>query len=309
MTQKYGNWNYASYYSNCNRIDDCEEEFSTEKLLYGEDPVEIQVRNYHYSIDDFVVGSFENHILLRIAASNGLTKGQLEKYLLLQGLVFEEAFLNNRLYRLVEYGYLSLIIFRRMSDNKKILIYEMTDKGYDYLKRKDCPIINFEKEELFGKDIFRSMRTKMVSNQIVLKLLCGLKEFRSFYFQRRIGLKIQTNGTYSIVVPLYIQTKEKKYMFEFVGNTIEGKRIFQNRMEILLSIKNIIEKNTVLVIVAETYEHMQTMTTEMLAYEKRALGMDILYTHDSEWFYQNTGLTYAMVRAMGQSGLMSIKII
>jgi len=307
MTQKYGKWNNAYYYPNCSRISECQE-FSTEKLLYG-DPIEIHV-NKHYNNDhEFVIGSFESHILLRVGASHGLTYGQLEKYLLLQGLEFEKSCLVNKLYQMTKYGYLTTIILRRTSDNTQIFFYDLAEEGYQYLRKNELLYTNPETEWLTCGDIFRYIRAKIVANQIVLQLLCSSKSFRSFYFQKNISTDDHSIVSSYIPMPLYIQTQDQNYMFEFVGNTGIGRKSFHNRMEKLLSMKDSMPQQMVLILVAETYEHMQMLTTQMLAYEKRGLELDVLYTHDSEWFYDRAGQFYAMARAMGQSGLISIKIL
>ncbi|MBR6383086.1 MAG: hypothetical protein IKS56_03785 [Lachnospiraceae bacterium] len=306
MTKEYGKWNDATYYPNCNKVSGELTEYSTEKMLYA-DTAEFQIR-YYYSIEEMEIGSFEAHILLRVAASHGITKGQLEKYLIMQGMEFDKFTIDERLYEMVNKGYLSLIKYRNADNNSGNIIYDIGNRGVAYLKKNELPAQNPMEEYLTGKDLLRHIRIKILTNQIALHSLCEIKNIKHFYFQREFKIK-DKNEEISIHVPLYIQTETTNYAFEFVGNNAVGKKIFEERIERYLNYRQILPENTVLVIVAETYDHMMMLISKMDAYEKRDLNRTVLYTHDAEWFYDISGRLYAMARAMGQSGLMTVNII
>ena len=309
MTKEYGIWNNASYYPNCNKINRELTEYSTERMLYT-DTAEFQIR-YYYSIEEMIIGSFELHILQRVAASHGITKGQLEKYLIMQGLEINMVLLNERLFDLVKKGYLTLIKYRNADYNADNIIYDIGNRGVAYLKKHEFPAQNPMEEYLTGKDLLRYMRMKILSNQIALHLLCETDNLKNFYFQKELKIK-NKNEDINIYFPLYLKTEStepKYYAFEFVGNNSIGKKIFEERMEKILKYKNLVPENVVIILVAETFDHMTTLINKMDSYEKRDLNRTVLYTHDSEWFYDVSGRIYAMARAMGQSGLMTVKIV
>ena len=307
MAQKYGKWNNASFYPNCNRLNGYISEYSTEKMLYG-DAMEVQVRHY-YNNDYMKIGGFEMNILIRVAASDGVTKGQLEKYLILQGMIIDENILEDRLYNLVKFGYLSWVKFRRLKDNFEIQLYDITARGLATMKHSELPERKVGSACYSNNDFIRAVRNKIVSNQIVLHLLCEQANLKSFYFQREllkpeIGMNIKP-----ITVPLYIQTDSYNYIIEYVSDTRKGKESFKERMNLLHSGIETLAQNTVIVLVAETYAHMEMLSSETYAYEKDDPNLKLLYTHDSEWFYDTAGHFYAMARAMGQSGIMGVKML
>ena len=210
---------------------------------------------------------------------------------------------------MVKFGYLSWVKLRRTKDDMEIMLYDLAERGIALLREHELPSRNPAGEYFLSNDVFRYMRAKIVSNQLVLHFLGSLKGLRTFYFNRGLRLKGGNAPDQTYLAPLYVQTDAGNYIFDMVGNTTGGKKKFQERMERMLALQEYFPDRTYLAIVAETYEHMEFMTSLMLAYEKRGFGIDILYTHDSEWFYDTPGGFYAMARAMGQSGLMRVKIL
>lgn len=302
----YCKWNNADFYPNCNRVKNELAEYSTEKLLYGR-PIEILIQNY-FNNEDIKIGALDFDILLRVAASCGLTKKQLENYLVLQGIELNNKIFDNRLLNLVKYGYLSLVQLRQLNYDFEVQLFDITNKGISCLKKSE-PLFHDTSMEYFSEeDVFRYMRTKIVSNQISLHLLCSHRGLRTFSFQRINKSKSKQLDEEMIIAPLYIQTDVRNYLFEFVGNTSLGNKIFKYRMEQITLKQNRYPENTAIVIVAETYDHMKVLTTQMYSFERNGLQMDVLYTHDSEWFYEIPGQLFVMARAMGHSGLIRVNI-
>ena len=305
-SNKYGSWNRASYYPNCNRVKDRLHGYSTEKMLYA-DTFEVQIRNYCDPRETWI-GGFEYNLITRVAASRGLTRPQLENYLALQGMEFDAQMLEERLSCLVKYGYLSWIGFRRIGDNMQIQMYDLATKGIEAIRESGVPYVRSALEYLANGNTMRYLRTKILANQIVLNLLYHAQNLDSFYFHRVMREKDTAQESHPLSTPLYLKTAENGYLFDFAENTAEGKKAFQERMEMLLVRQDVTPEQTRLVIVAETHDHMESLTDIMLPFEKKGLSMDVLYTHDDVWFYDLPGRFWAMARAMGQSGLMSVKL-
>ena len=306
-SNKYGSWNRASYYPNCNRIRDRLHGYSTEKMLYA-DMFEVQIRNC-CDPREFWIGGFEYNLITRVAASRGLTGPQLENYLALQGMEFDAQMLEERLSYLVKYGYLSWIGFRRISDNMQIQMYDLAAKGIEAVRESGVPYYRSALDYIVDGNMMRCLRTKILANQIVLNLLYHAKNLDSFYFQRMMRRKNTTQVSPPYSAPLYLKTAKSGYLFDFAENTAEGKRAFKERMEMIRNGQVLFPDQTRLVIVAETYDHMELLADIMLSFETKGLSMNILYTHDDVWFYDLPGRFWAMARAMGQSGMMPVKLL
>ncbi|MBR0093046.1 MAG: hypothetical protein IJP92_15255 [Lachnospiraceae bacterium] len=276
-------------------------------MLYG-DTFDIQIRNY-YNPNDTWIGGFEYNLLIRVAASRGLTKNQLENYLTLQGMDIDSRMLEERLYHLVKNGYLSWVCFQSRGDNTQIHLYDLSSRGMESIKELGVPYVNPALEYFANGNTMRYMRIKILANQIALNLLYHERSLDSFFFHRVLREKGTLSDAPPVRTPLYVKTAEYGYLFDFAENTPAGKNAFLERMEMLCNGKASIPENTKVVIVAETYSHMESLTTLTLPFEKRGFSPDILYTHDDVWFYDLPGRFWTMARAMGQSGLMSVNLL
>lgn len=307
MKNDHGRWNDPVYYPYVNRIKYDLEEDNTEKLLY-EECLELRVQNF-YNQKDLCLAKLETTILERVAASYGLTRGQLEKYLLMMGVDHMEESLSRALFILTKYGYLAMITVNQAGDNLKITLYDITDKGIEYLKNSNLPYRNMTRDLWECKDVFRYIRKIIIANQIVLNILSSNENIRSFCFNRKIRIYGDDGLGKNFLFPLYVQSSNRNYHFLIIGNTHEGKQRFDEFMESLIEVKGHLPSKTTLVIVAETYAHMRAMTIYMKQYEERGLLFDTLFTHDSVWYYTSPAKFYAEANAMGQTGLLSVKLL
>ena len=304
MTKKYGKWNEAKFYPNCQTINSSDQEYCTEKMLYGEN-AEVKIK-YCYNTEEYNIDAYEHEILLRIAASHGITKNQLIKYLKLQGKIFHSGKFESCMEKLEKYGYIVNIKIAGLDDNGSIIVYDLAERGTEHLKNKELPHYSSLKEYSDG-NILRLLRVKITSNQILLQLLCNYKDLKSFFFDREFIIP----GAGNVLFPLYIQTTENNYAFKFVDNTKAGKNRFEEQMEILLKDNSTVLDDTILVIVAETYEHLERLYTLAMNYKKRGLKREILFTNDSDWYRALPGNFYGMavISVLGQSSMMNIKLV
>lgn len=137
MTKNIGSWNRAILYPNCNKIQGKLAEYSTEEMLYGE-PLEIQVRN-HFNSDYVKMDDLESNILIRVTASHGLTRNQLDRFFTLQGLSYSQDKLDEKLYKLVKCGYLTLVRLWMAKSGKEVFLYEITNRGLATIKQNEMP--------------------------------------------------------------------------------------------------------------------------------------------------------------------------
>ena len=112
---------------------------------------------------------------------------------------------------------------------------------------------------------------------------------------KEFSQKREELGDIIICFPLYIITEQSNYLFDFLSDTNAGRRYFHDRMEKVLYMQGLFPEDSVLVLVAENYEHMKWVISQTASYVRRGLGENVLYTHDSKWFYNAPGQVYSAI--------------
>ena len=307
MMNKYSKWNNTSYYPNCNRTWEESCRYNTEKILYST-PVELLV-TAHYTRKDYDLDDIQRHSLIRVAASHGLVRQQLKKYLIMQGFNIDN-FFDDKLNKMVQAGYLTSIKISNMLSSKNITLYDLGERGIEELKNMDIAYRNPASEYAAGGDAIRYMRSCIVSNQIALQMMISLRSMRRFFFRKIIRLKNDNTGVITpLLFQLYIQTDENNYAFEMACDTKSGKDTLKNKLDRLYETQDMLIPNTIIVIVAETYDHMKKIAEIVRQYKNKGLKLDFIFTHDSEWYYNTMGKCYAEARALGCSELIGVNLI
>ena len=166
----------------------------------------------------------------------------------------------------------------------------------------------------YNKDVMRFIRVKIISNQIVLNLLCYQKVIRDFEFNNcgsntYIVKNLKKNLLENEQFPLIVRSTKKTYFFLFVADTQIGREEFEKKINTIKNKIWLARKNAVLVMVAEDMKHMQYLTHSAKNLLGNDIKFEIMYTYDGCWFNNVPGRFYTMARGIGQAGLIPVKMI
>ena len=314
MGEKYDRANTAGYYPNVSSVSDKLKSVNTNDMINNKD-TEIFVKslyNNHYNTRKCDLIDYE--IVKRIALSSGVAKNQLYNYLLLQGKRISYENFKTHLYSLEYRGIIGTVTIHFIKDNKDVVIYDL-----DHYSKEILPDIGISDNSSmldyhYNKDILRFLRIKIMTNQIVLNLLCHDKNIQGFKINNSCSNTFEIknkkkNMLEDIFLPLNVKTKEKTYYFIFAADTHLGRAEFQRKLNAIKEQTWLNRKKAVLVVVGENMAHMQFLTFAV----KNLLGTDtkyeIMYTHDGVWSTNLPGRFYAMARSVGQTGLITVKLL
>lgn len=302
---KYGNWNKASYYPNVHLINRRLHTWSIEKML-NEPEMKLCTTSCYYNKRN-KLNDFEISIIIRVGASNGLTKKQLKNYMLLQGIEVIDKVLNKDLYYLVKFGYLNLTKIQNRFCQNSIKLYTVSRLGIRKLKELGVPYNDSTADFPADNDVLKHIIKKIVINQIVQNLLYYNKNIKFFNCFTPFSIISRHNYVSDFIIPLVVKTEQNTYVFEFA----EGKStaIFQKRVEKFIQEQILMDRNLSLVIIAENKEDILDWMVQIDRYKKKGLLIDVLYTYCDIWSYEVSGIIYKNKITMGKTKLIQTELV
>ncbi len=287
MGNKYSKWNLAKTY----REKEVISIFSGQDICYFQHNItkvyliEGYVRFSHTPLDDI-----DYEILARLIGSRVIVMEQLYCYLYIQGIDVSMQELEQRMQMLHSRGLVKKGII--INGKRKTFINHVYYENMEFYIPAEAGVRSFEKrysqkpyikkykKDWTGITWYEYIRSGIMWNQIILKLLIENKNVNNFNIQFAYSKNRDENKNY---VPLLINTTTNAYVFEFVRGLEKGKEAIVTKWQQWVKCNKIYAKKINLVFLCENLYHMEMMAMffKRMTYES---PIQIYFTHDEWWF-------------------------